>query len=107
MPKVDDSPRFTNIAQIKAANKAKGYFWFSPSTVRMFKSRVESRIYENNSTRFWVESIRTYDDDGSRAIKIACFDIHTHDISWASVAYRTLYFPTVKKAEAFITEHLI
>lgn len=106
MSKTDDAPRFTNIAQIKEAAKASGSFWFSPSTVKYFRSRVESRIYESSSCRYWVESIRNFDDTG-RVVGVAWFDIHSHNIDWASVAYTKLEFPSVAAAKEFITTHLV
>jgi hypothetical protein len=35
---------FNNITDIKLANKAIGHHWFSPSTLRFFKSKVVSDV---------------------------------------------------------------
>ena len=36
------------IADVKRINASKGYYFFSPSTVRFFSSRVESELLENH-----------------------------------------------------------
>jgi hypothetical protein len=89
--------RFTNIAEIKTANKNAGRFWFSPDTVRHFAARVESRVYDAGTnadyplgSRLWVESTRTFND--GREYKIARFNVETSDISYVHVNYRTLQF---------------
>ena len=89
---------YTNIADIKSANKSAGLYWFSPATVRAFKSRVVSRIYDAGvsedypqGSRLWVESTRNYNDSG-REYKIARFNVESHDISYAHENYTTLRF---------------
>lgn len=96
--------RFTNIADIKSANKAAGWYWFSPDTVHAFKSRVETRIYDAGTSidypqgsRLWVESTRNYNDRG-REHKIARFNVETSDISYTHVDYQTLRFSTKRIA---------
>jgi hypothetical protein len=44
---------FKTIDEIKAANEALGHHWFSPSTLRFFRSRVLSTVYGG---RFFVTS---------------------------------------------------
>lgn len=64
---------FETVSQIKAANRAAGQHWFSPSTTAFFKSRVESGVING---RYFVTSecgpdqvraftIREADADGS------------------------------------------
>lgn len=98
---------FTNIADIKRANKDAGRYWFSPDTLRAFGSRVESRIYDTGrNTRVWVESTRNYDDSG-REYKISEFDVATGDISYVSVEYRTLRFDAKVDAVKFLESNLL
>lgn len=99
----ETKPRFTNIAEIKRANKNAGRYWFSVDTVRAFKSRVESRIYDGGAShdypegsRLWVESTTNYDDT-AREYKLAIFDVATGDISYVSARapkFTTLRFRT-------------
>lgn len=44
---------YKNIAEIKTVNKAAGYHWFDRSTMRFFKSKIESGVYGG---RFFVTS---------------------------------------------------
>lgn len=102
------APRFTNIAQIKAANEEADFYWFSPSTIQFFDARVESRIYDDGKGhRLWVDSIQDHGRDYvvPRQYKIAQFDVATSDIDrpktdpdeWASV----------DEAELYLTRNLI
>lgn len=75
---------FRNITQVKAANKAGGYFWFSPDTVRFFNSRVESRV---KGGHYWVESIQG-DADWPRQYRIAIVD-DDGSIRWRADADHT------------------
>jgi hypothetical protein len=95
----ETKPRFTNIAEIKRANKAAGFYWFSPSTVRTFASRVESRIFDNGrNERLWVESTTNY-DDSAREYKIAVFTVDGSNISWLMTRdYAVLRFRTKNAA---------
>lgn len=64
---------FTSIAQIQQVNEAQGQFWFSPDTMRFFKSRIESEVIDG---RYFVSSeqegpdaprlftVRSAEDDG-------------------------------------------
>jgi hypothetical protein len=99
----ETKPRFTNIAEIRQANKNAGRFWFSPETVRAFASRVESRVYDGGAgydypdgSRLWVESTKNYDDT-AREYKIALFSVFTGDISYLNARaakYTILRFRT-------------
>jgi hypothetical protein len=44
---------FFTIRQIKQANRAAGQYWFSPATMRFFKSRVLEGVYGG---RYFVTS---------------------------------------------------
>lgn len=111
-----DEPRFTNITQIKDANKAAGMFWFSPATIKCFKARVETRVYTAKDSRdypqgsrVWVESTWTGEEARPRAreYKIPRFDVASSDISYVNVDYRTLVFTTKGAAVTFLTENLL
>ena len=65
---------YRNVEEIREANAAAGLFFFSPSTMRFFDSRVGSRVYGGRyfvtSERFSEASPRLYtvrraEDDGS------------------------------------------
>ena len=45
------------IAQVKAANKSAGNYFFEPSTMKFFGSRIESSVYKNNTfiTSEWTD----------------------------------------------------
>ena len=49
---------FKTISDVKAANKAAGYYFFSRSTNRFFGSRVESSLYGG---RFFITSEDNFD----------------------------------------------
>jgi len=63
---------FKTMAEIKAANKAAGRFFFSPDTMRFFESRIEAGPFNNRFVtsekppheprRF---TVRTANDDGT------------------------------------------
>lgn len=105
--------RYTNIGDIRRANKRAGMFWFSPATVAAFAARVESRIYDEGTSkdypqgsRVWVESRRNHNST-SREHLIARFNVETADISYVHIDYRNLVFDSAKKAEKHITDNLI
>lgn len=65
---------FKRMSEIKAANRAAGYFFFSPDTMRFFNSRVETGViggryfitseqYDENSPREYTA--RRANDDGT------------------------------------------
>lgn len=109
----DKTSRFTNIGDIRRANKRAGLYWFSPSAIAAFGARVESRIYDEGvsedypeGSRVWVESRRNHDFT-SREHLIARFNVQTGDISYAHIDYKTLVFGSAKEAEKYITDHLV
>lgn len=66
--------RYSNIEEIKAANRAGGYAWFEPDAMRFFRSRISKEVfggmifvsseldYAGRSRRYTVRYIRP---DGS------------------------------------------
>lgn len=55
------------IEDIKAANKAAGLYYFEPDTMRFFKSRVSSRVYQGPGGVFMVTSEQFSDFEGNTA----------------------------------------
>lgn len=109
----DKISRFTNIGDIRRANKKAGQFWFSPATVAAFAARVESRIYDAGvsedhpaGSRVWVESRRNFDGT-IREYMIARFNVQTGDISYAHIDYKTLVFGSAKAGEKYITDKML
>lgn len=108
-------PRFTNIVEIRRANKNAGFYWFSTDTVRAFDSRVVSRVYDGSAgmdypegSRLWVESTRNYDNT-AREYKLAIFDVATGDISYVSarIAHSTILRFRTRKAAIEALEGLL
>lgn len=54
-----------SIEEIRRANKDAGHYFFSPDTMRFFRSRVGFRIYPVKDGAFFVTSER-YDDNAPR-----------------------------------------
>lgn len=109
----DKTSRFTNIGDIRRANKKAGLFWFSPSTIAAHGARVESRIYDEGvsedypeGSRAWVESRRNFDGT-AREHLIARFNVETSDISYVHIDYTNLVFDSAKRAEKHITENML
>lgn len=109
----DKTSRFTNIGDIRRANKKAGLFWFSPATITAHGVKVESRVYDEGvsddypeGSRLWVESRRNFDGT-AREHLIARFNVQTGDISYAHIDYKTLVFGSAKVAEKYITDHLV
>jgi len=106
--------RHTNIGQIKKANEEKGFYWFSPETLRSFKALVESRVYETKPSyenpkgaRVWVESMRNADDTG-REFKVARFDVLTGDISYERGCHGAIItFVTKKSIQEYLECNLL
>lgn len=54
------------INEIKAANKAAGFFYFEPDTMRFFDSRVESPVYpDEKGGAYFVTSEQFHGSQGS------------------------------------------
>lgn len=101
--------RYTNIDQIKQANADAGFYWFSPSTLRFFDAKVESRVYDDGKGhRLWVDSIQDHGRPGGpapREYKIAQFDIETADITRPETDKQS--FRTAHAAECYLTDNLL
>lgn len=59
--------RYENIRQIEYANTSAGQYFFSPSTMRFFRSKVASRTVING--RYFITS-EQFDDDSPRLYTI-------------------------------------
>lgn len=57
---------FKTINEIKQANKNAGKFWFSPDTLRFFKSKIHNKVYGG---RFFITS-EQYDYNAPRLYTI-------------------------------------
>jgi hypothetical protein len=61
---VNNDGYFANMSELKAANKASGYFWFSPATMKFFNSKIESQLiagkYFISSEKYKTTSPRDY-----------------------------------------------
>lgn len=75
------------IEEIKAANRDAGQFFFSPATLRFFKSRIGRRIHEGPGGVYFVTSEQP--PDGRRAYAVRVFDPVTARIG--TVAYPCQY----------------
>lgn len=92
--------RYMTITDIKRANKDAGRFWFSKDTVRFFKSKIESTVFDGGISpdypqgcRLWIESTNTYEDKGDREYKIVRFNLASYDIMYVSDEdYRTFVY---------------
>jgi hypothetical protein len=59
---------YNTISEIKEANKALGHFYFEPSTMRFFKSKVYPEIIHGN---VFITSEKHKDDD-PRLFSVRC-----------------------------------
>ncbi len=74
-------PKINTIAELKAANKAAGFYWFSPDTMSFFSSAVESEVLVGN--RFVTSektpsgrkgyTVREFDQDTARIHTVGRF----------------------------------
>lgn len=48
--------RFFSIEDIRNANRDAGFYWFSPDTLRFFRSRILSGVYSGTGGVFFVSS---------------------------------------------------
>lgn len=58
---------FNSITEVKEANKANGFYFFSKDTMRFFSSRVESTLYKNQC---FITSEKKCFDDYTRVYSI-------------------------------------
>ena len=68
-----------SMADIRRANKAAGRFWFSPDTLRFFKSRIGDTVYEGPGGVFFVSSEKP--PHGPRAHTVRQFDPETKSVA--------------------------
>lgn len=109
----DKTSRYTNIGDIRRANKRAGLFWFSPATITAFGAKVESRVYDEGfsddypaGSRVWVDSRQNFDCT-AREYLIARFNVATSDISHVHIDYTSLVFGSAKVAEKYITDKML
>ena len=55
------------IDEIKQANARAGYYFFAPATMRFFRSRVSSTIYQGVGGIYFITSEQFVDSNGVRA----------------------------------------
>jgi DeoR/GlpR family transcriptional regulator of sugar metabolism len=58
---------YYTIRDIKRINKEKGYYFFSPDTMRFFRSRVGDTIFQGAGGVYFVTSEQFVGSDGHRA----------------------------------------
>lgn len=70
---------FNSVAEVKAKNKASGFYFFAPDTIRFFRSKVGSTIYAG---RFFITSEQgpTESDQRRWTVRIACDDGRIKDL---------------------------
>jgi hypothetical protein len=96
---------YTTLGEIKRANAAAGYFWWSTTTVKTYRPKLESAIYVEQpredypkGSRSWVESTRDYTGD-SREYKLVRFNCENGDVSYIRDGDRNICrFPTRRAA---------
>ncbi len=74
------------VSEIKAANAAAGYFFFSPDTLRFFRSRIGDSVYQGVGGAFFVTSEQFVSSDGQRKPRrytVRAFNPATGDCSTA------------------------
>lgn len=64
------------ITDIKAANAAAGFFFFSKDTMRFFSSKVESKVYEGPGGVYFVTS-EQMGEEGPRKYRVRRFEPET------------------------------
>jgi len=77
-------PRKRTIIDIRRAHEAEGLYWFTPSSKRFFRSRIESQVYEGPGGIFFVSS-SSNSTGAPRRYSIHQFDPATADISTVSI----------------------
>lgn len=74
-PESDAMHRWLTIDDIDLANANAGFFFFSDSTKRFFKSRISAEVYQGKGGYFFVTSEQP--PDGVRAYTVRKFDVET------------------------------
>lgn len=62
------------MAEIRAKNHAEGWFFFAPSTMKFFASKVYPQVYQGPGGIFFVTSEKTCYGDGLRNFTVRKFD---------------------------------
>lgn len=88
--------KFSTVAEVRAANKRAGHFYFSPSTTQFFGSKYGRKLY---GSHFLLVNDRNYDDSG-REYKVAEVDVR----GWVNKVGKT--FESRKDALEFIDQKL-
>ena len=85
------------IDQIKRANEQAGFFFFSPDTMRFFKSRVSENVYESSDglCAFFVTSERG--PNMARRYTVRRFSTITKNIT---TAMDFQHYPTSRQAHS-------
>jgi hypothetical protein len=70
------------ISRIKYENKAAGKFWFSPDTLRFFRSRISDFVVQDSSNKdlYYFISSEQYDDNSPRLYSVRVFNYDTKNI---------------------------
>ena len=70
--------------EFQQRNKAKGQYWFSPDTLRFFRSRVSETVYQGKGGIFFVTSEKHVSyliDDQPRLYTVRQFDPKTGSVN--------------------------
>ena len=83
---IPNSPfsQYRTVQQFIRENKANGYHFFSPDTMRVWGTRVHSELY---SGCVFVTSDRTFDGGRAYSVRITCKDGSVHTVDMGK--YRT------------------
>jgi CRISPR/Cas system endoribonuclease Cas6 (RAMP superfamily) len=93
------------IKTVKAANKKAGYYFFSPSTMRFFASKIESHLmYGGDQYGYFVTSEKTGFDSVKREYKVRQANFLTGEVctipsSMGESTYRN-YCDALEKAKS-------
>jgi hypothetical protein len=71
------------IGAIRAANKNAGFYYFEPSAMRFFDSKIEPRVYQGDGGIFFVTSEQFHGSDGRSAPRkwsVCKFNPETGDV---------------------------
>lgn len=71
-----------DLALIKAANRNHGGYFFSPDSMRFFRSRVSEKVHQGPGGIYFVTS-EQFDDRSPRLYTVRCFDPTSRGIDTA------------------------
>lgn len=93
-----------NIQDIITANRVKGGHFFSPDTMRFFRSRVLSDVYQGPGGVYFVTSEKRAGfgsiPDGSRQYTVRVFNPKTADVNTAGDFNKLSRYMAIKNAKA-------